>query len=125
MPKNTYLDRLNPAQRSAVEHGVIGHGANIAGPLLAIAGAGSGKTDVLAYRAAHLVVYGVDPRRVLLLTFTNKAAQEMTQRAGEVLRKANAATGTNGRVEFQWAGTFHAIGARLLRMFAKDRKSVV
>ena len=65
-----YLNDLNPQQRQAVEHGIKeGEGIN-AGPLLVIAGAGSGKTKTLAYRVAHLVVNGVDPQRVLLLTFS-------------------------------------------------------
>src|SRR5688500_3470439 len=66
----TYLDTLNPEQRRAVEHGVVAPGANIAGPLLVIAGAGSGKTSTLAHRVAHLIVNGGDPGRILLLTFS-------------------------------------------------------
>src|SRR5262249_57120612 len=71
-----YLQSLNLEQRSAVEHGVVGRGANIAGPLLVIAGAGSGKTNTLAHRAAHLIVNGADPARLLLLTFSRRAAPQ-------------------------------------------------
>ena len=82
-----YLGRLNDAQRLAVEHG----DGSVAGPLLIIAGAGSGKTNTLAHRVAHLIVHGADPRRILLLTFSRRAAAEMTRRveriAGEVLRR--------------------------------------
>ena len=83
-----YLDRLNPDQRAAVEHGADGD----ARPLLIIAGAGSGKTDTLAHRVAHLVMSGADPHRILLLTFSRRAAAEM-ERARE--RILNRASGTN------------------------------
>jgi len=74
----SYLEALNPAQRSAVEHGSAGTtGAPPSSPLLIIAGAGSGKTKTLAHRVAHLLVNGVDPERLLLLTFTRRAAQEI------------------------------------------------
>ena len=65
-----YLARLNAEQRSAVEHGA----GQAAGPLLIIAGAGSGKTNTLAHRVAHLIVHGADPRRILLMTFSRRAA---------------------------------------------------
>ena len=73
-----YLSRLNPDQRRAVEHGV-GPG-QAAGPLLVIAGAGSGKTNTLAHRVAHLIVNGADPRRILLMTFSRCVAGEMSRR---------------------------------------------
>jgi ATP-dependent DNA helicase UvrD/PcrA len=76
MASKDYLATLNPEQRRAVEHGVIAVGANIAGPLLIIAGAGSGKTNTLAHRVAHLIVHGADPSRILLLTFSRRAAAE-------------------------------------------------
>src|ERR1700738_5559824 len=85
-----YLDTLNSEQRRAVEHGLSQQDCAAAGPLLVIAGAGSGKTNTLAHRVAHLVVRGADPRRVLLLTFSRRAAQEMTRR---VTRIAGAALG--------------------------------
>src|SRR5688572_19755856 len=112
-----YLKSLNPQQRHAVEHGVSG-GCAAARPLLAIAGAGSGKTNALAHRVAHLVLNGVDPRRILLLTFTRRAAAEMTRR---VERIASRALGQNAGAiteALTWAGTFHGIGARLLREHA-------
>jgi DNA helicase-2/ATP-dependent DNA helicase PcrA len=68
----TYLDTLNPEQRRAVEHGVTVDGY-IGAPLLVIAGAGSGKTNTLAHRVAHLIVSGADPRRILLMTFSRAA----------------------------------------------------
>ena len=71
-----YLESLNPEQHRAVEHGVT--------PLLVIAGAGSGKTNTLAHRVAHLIVGGADPRRILLMTFSRRAAMEMTHRSNEL-----------------------------------------
>ena len=107
-----YLDRLNPDQRAAVEHGADGD----ARPLLIIAGAGSGKTDTLAHRVAHLVMSGADPHRILLLTFSRRAAAEMERRAERIL---NRASGTNASAGLIWSGTFHAIGARFLREYAE------
>ena len=108
-----YLENLNPEQRRAVEHGVAGAGPFA--PLLVIAGAGSGKTNTLAHRVAHLIVNGADPRRILLMTFSRRAASEMTKRVERIARKVmgdNAGVMTDG---LAWAGTFHGIGARLLR----------
>src|SRR3954463_2820713 len=107
-----YLEKLNPDQRAAVEHGI---GAADSRPLLIIAGAGSGKTDTLAHRVAHLVMKGADPHRILLLTFSRRAAVEMERRAERILARAS---GTNG-AGLPWAGTFHAVGARLLREYAE------
>lgn len=110
-----YLAALNPEQRRAVEHGL-----DNPSPLLIVAGAGSGKTNTLAHRVAHLIVQGADPRRIMLLTFSRRAAVEMTRRveriAGNVLPDrarliADALT---------WSGTFHATGARLLREYANQ-----
>ena len=117
MPAPHYLEALNPEQRRAVEHGVTGRGANIAGPLLVIAGAGSGKTNTLAHRVAHLLVNGADPRRILLLTFSRRAAAEMERRVERIAAPQNGAGG-HERSPIAWSGTFHAIGARLLRMYA-------
>ncbi|MFP9137272.1 ATP-dependent helicase [Devosia sp. XGJD_8] len=114
-PSSHYLDSLNPEQRRAVEHGA---GLAAPGPLLVIAGAGSGKTNTLAHRVAHLIVNGADPRRILLMTFSRRAASEMSRR---VERIAGRALGTSsGAVAdaLNWAGTFHGIGARLLREHA-------
>ena len=98
---------LNDAQRVAVGHGVA--------PLLVIAGAGTGKTTTLVARVARLVLDGADPQRLLLLTFSRRAAQEMTQRAGRMLHAALGLGSTTAPPALPWAGTFHAIGARLLR----------
>ncbi|QQR38783.1 ATP-dependent helicase [Devosia rhizoryzae] len=118
MPSDTaYLEALNPNQRLAVEHGA-GHAAP--GPLLVIAGAGSGKTNTLAHRVAHLIRHGADPRRILLLTFSRRAASEMSRRveriAGSVLGLGSGAI-TDA---LTWAGTFHGVGARLLREHAQQ-----
>ncbi len=113
-----YLEKLNDAQRAAVEHGV-GERAQPGGPLLVIAGAGSGKTNTLAHRVAHLLVKGADPRRVLLLTFSRRAAQDMTRRATRI---AAQALGTRADLAqaLTWTGTFHSVGARLLREYAES-----
>jgi DNA helicase II / ATP-dependent DNA helicase PcrA len=113
-----YLETLNAEQRRAAEHGVTGRGSNIAAPLLVIAGAGSGKTNTLAHRVAHLIVNGADPGRVLLLTFSRRAAAEMTRRVERIAAAALGETGRGGRNPIRWSGTFHAIGARILRMHA-------
>lgn len=118
MPHLPYLKRLNPEQRRAVVHGVSGRGANIAGPLLVIAGAGTGKTSVLAHRVAHLIVNGADPGRLLLLTFTRRAAAEMRHRVAAIAQTALAESGRAQRVRLPWCGTFHAVGLRLLREYA-------
>jgi ATP-dependent DNA helicase UvrD/PcrA len=113
-----YLKTLNPEQRRAVEHGVGTADGGAAPPLLVIAGAGSGKTNTLAHRVAHLIVNGADPRRILLMTFSRRAAAEMTRRVERIARKVmgdNAGVMTDA---LAWAGTFHGIGARLLRDYA-------
>jgi DNA helicase-2/ATP-dependent DNA helicase PcrA len=111
-----YLAQLNEAQREAVEFGADNPG-HTPGALLVIAGAGSGKTNTLAHRVAHLVVKGADPRRILLLTFSRRAAQDMTRR---VTRIAGAALGARAALVqgLTWSGTFHSVGARLLREYA-------
>ncbi len=101
---------LNPQQQAAVAHG--------SAPLLVLAGAGSGKTLTLAARVARLVLDGADPNRLLLLTFSRRASQEMAQRAGRVLHQALGLRATQSAPVLPWAGTFHAIGARLLREYA-------
>jgi ATP-dependent DNA helicase UvrD/PcrA len=117
-----YLRDLNFAQRAAVEYGVSdGAASHISGPLLIIAGAGTGKTNTLAHRAAHLILTGTVAERILLLTFTRRAAEAMTRRAQRILAAARAThkssvLGSGG--EFAWSGTFHAIGNRFLREYA-------
>jgi len=113
-----YLATLNPEQRRAVEHGIVEAGPNVAGPLLVIAGAGSGKTNTLAHRVAHLIVNGTDPGRILLLTFSRRAAAEMERRAHNIIAAATGVGSSSARDPLLWSGTFHAIGARLLRMYA-------
>ncbi|MEL7121032.1 MAG: UvrD-helicase domain-containing protein [Bacteroidota bacterium] len=98
----TYLNELNEVQRKAVTH--------IKGPVLVVAGPGSGKTRVLTYRIAHLIESGIPAYQILALTFTNKAAREMKKRIEKVVgNKANNV----------WAGTFHSIFARILRVEAE------
>ena len=93
-----YLNELNESQRKAAEH--------IEGPLMIIAGPGSGKTRVLTYRIAHLIEKGIDPFNILSLTFTNKAAREMRER----IEKINGLEARN-----IWMGTFHSVFSRILR----------
>ena len=113
-----YLDSLNPEQRRAVEHGASGEGPF--GPLLVIAGAGSGKTNTLAHRVAHLMVNGADPRRILLMTFSRRAASEMTRRVERITRKVMGDKAGVMTDALAWAGTFHGIGARLLREYSEQ-----
>ena len=95
------LASLNPAQQSAVEH--------MAGPVLILAGAGSGKTKTLTHRIAHLIEQGIQPHNILAVTFTNKAAGEMRERLMGLVNK-------NGRsLAFPWMGTFHSVCMRILR----------
>jgi DNA helicase-2/ATP-dependent DNA helicase PcrA len=114
----SHLASLNPAQLEAVAHEGVE-------PLLIIAGAGSGKTNTLAHRVAHLMIRGADPRRILLLTFSRRAAMEMSRRAERIIAatrqaavKAGGAGGLLTRDAVHWAGTFHAVGNRLLRLHA-------
>lgn len=98
-----YLKELNESQRAAVE--------NTEGPVMVIAGAGSGKTRVLTYRIAHLINKGVDPFNILSLTFTNKAAQEMKERIGKIIGFSDSRN--------IWMGTFHSVFSRILRSEAE------
>ncbi|GFE71340.1 DNA helicase PcrA [Chroococcus sp. FPU101] len=129
MATNTsYLDQLNPSQRRAVEH--------FCGPLLVVAGAGSGKTRALTYRIAHLIrYYQVDPENILAVTFTNKAAREMKERIEKTFAQESALEKYGQRLELLteyqqkqltsqiyknitkklWIGTFHSLCSRILR----------
>jgi DNA helicase-2/ATP-dependent DNA helicase PcrA len=102
------VESLNPAQRRAAEADD--------GPLLIVAGAGTGKTQTLAHRVAVLIARGADPRRILLLTFSRRAADEMTRRAARLLDRQRRAIAT----ALPWAGTFHAVANRLLRHHAPE-----
>src|ERR1051325_4798005 len=96
-----YARQLNPEQHAAV--------TALPGPALVIAGAGAGKTRTLIYRVAFLLEQGIPADRILLLTFTNKAAKEMMRRVAELL---------GGDIPALWGGTFHSIGHRMLRRHA-------
>lgn len=111
------LASLNPRQREAATHGT-GDSAGDTRPLLVIAGAGTGKTNTLAHRVANLVRHGADPQRMMLLTFSRRAAQEMERRVGGVLQQSLGLAGVQALPSLPWSGTFHAIGARLLREYA-------
>jgi DNA helicase-2/ATP-dependent DNA helicase PcrA len=113
------LDGLNLAQRAAVIFGIDAEGGPVP-PLLIAAGAGTGKTKTLAHRVAQLILGGADPRRLLLLTFTRRAALEMTRRSQQILaasRRGRAVSGAEAEL-LPWSGTFHSIGNRLLRRHA-------
>ena len=116
MQAATYLSELNGQQRRAVEHGV--RPDHNLGPLLVIAGAGSGKTKTLAHRVAHLIVNGADPRRILLLTFSRRAATELARRVQRISAQVLGTSSKSMTDVLTWAGTFHGIGARLLRQSA-------
>lgn len=118
-PAEAYLASLNEAQRAAVEFGIDPReGPAPSAPLLVIAGAGSGKTNTLAHRVAHLIAHGVDPGKILLLTFSRRAAVEMTRRVDRIM--GQLAKGNRGFISssLPWSGTFHSVGARLLREYA-------
>ena len=101
-----HFEKLNARQREAACFG--------AGPLLILAGAGTGKTNTLAHRVAHLILNGVSPQKLLLLTFSRRAAVEMTRRARRVVGAAMS-TKMSGDVRLPWSGTFHSVANRLLR----------
>jgi DNA helicase-2/ATP-dependent DNA helicase PcrA len=116
------FERLNSAQHEAARFGARdASGAFRAGPLLIIAGAGTGKTNTLAHRVAHLMLEGVSAQRILLLTFTRRAALEMTHRAQRIIatvlgeRAAGQGAPAEMGVKLPWSGTFHSIANRLIR----------
>ncbi|MFH1267701.1 MAG: ATP-dependent helicase [Planctomycetota bacterium] len=119
MGENTAIEQvladLNPQQRDAAQHGE--------GPLLIVAGAGTGKTAALVHRVAWLITTGVEPGRILLLTFTRRASAEMLRRGDGVLTQLERAQDgrQSGRLRGTrvWGGTFHAISTRLLRRYGK------
>lgn len=113
-----HLAGLNDAQRAAATHGIGVDRAPDSGPLLVIAGAGTGKTSTLAHRVAHLVAHGADPARILLLTFSRRAADEMTRRVQRICAQLSPRHARLVAAGFPWAGTFHSVGARLLREYA-------
>jgi len=110
-----HQEALNPAQRSAVQYGTERVPEGLPGPLLVIAGAGTGKTNTLAHRVAALLLRGAIPERMLLLTFTRRAADLMTRRAERIISRSDPHGGRARRV---WSGTFHAVANRLLRLHA-------
>ncbi len=103
--EQSWLDELNPQQREAVTY--------VDGPLLVVAGAGTGKTRTLAYRVPYLISRGISPERILLLTFTRRAAEEMLRRAASVMPDGASTTAQ------VWGGTFHAFANRILRMYSQ------
>ncbi|MCA9073749.1 MAG: ATP-dependent helicase [Planctomycetaceae bacterium] len=107
LTEDDVLADLNGPQREAATHGM--------GPLLIVAGAGTGKTTTLAHRVAHLITKGIDPGRILLLTFTRRASAEMLRRVDSILQEMDRA-GVSRKV---WGGTFHAVATRLLRRHGK------
>jgi len=110
-----HAESLNAEQRRAVEHGP---GSAPGAPLLIIAGAGSGKTSTLAHRVARLITDGADAGRILLMTFSRRAAAEMTRRVSRICGRTLGTGADAVAASLAWAGTFHAIGARLLREHA-------
>src|ERR1700729_617650 len=122
--KANAFDALNAGQRRAATFGTVVPDKGVtAGPLLILAGAGTGKTNTLAHRTAHLVLNGTDPARILMLTFTRRAAQEMIRRTQTIVAEVLADRGKAGDrsvvSRLLWSGTFHSVGSRILRLSAK------
>src|SRR5258708_9693481 len=122
--KTTAFDSLNPSQRRAASFGTRVRDKGVdAGPMLILAGAGTGKTNTLAHRTAHLVLNGVDPARIVMLTFTRRAAQAMIRRTQTIVAEVLADRGRAGDrsvvSRLLWSGTFHSVGNRILRLYAK------
>ena len=106
----SYLEQLNPQQHAAVTHGRE--------PLLVVAGAGTGKTRTLTHRVAHLLVKGEDPASMMLLTFSRRAAAQMTRRARDIAAHALRVEKRHGAITLPYSGTFHALAHRFLREYA-------
>jgi len=119
------LDALSPSQNKAVTFGTISKEAGVsAGPLILLAGAGTGKTHTLSHRVAHLILNGIDPARILMLAVTQRATREMIGRTQTVVSQLLAERGKlNDRTvqsRLVWFGTFHSVGNRVLRLFASQ-----
>jgi DNA helicase-2/ATP-dependent DNA helicase PcrA len=116
-----YLAELNPAQRAAATFGIARSAPlSLPPPLLIIAGAGSGKTQTLTHRVAHLIVNGADPRRILLMTFARRMASEMTRRVEQICASVLRGRAALPAEAIPWSGTFHAMAAKLLRLHAES-----
>ena len=109
------MTSLNEEQQRVVDFG----GTPDHGPLLVVAGAGTGKTNTIAHRVARLIAEGADPGRILLITFSRRAAAELEARAGRVVAARLSRRGHDAPIALPWAGTFHSAGARLVRMHAE------
>jgi len=113
--------KLNHQQSEATSFGEMTANGFVSGPLLIIAGAGTGKTNTLAHRAAHLIINGVAADRILLMTFSRRAAKELSDRAKLIVAKELSLNNNqNSAISFTWMGTFHSIANRLLRTFAEQ-----
>ena len=116
---------LNAEQKAASEYGsTSANGQFTSGPLLIIAGAGTGKTNTLAHRAAHLILNNVEPERMLLMTFSRRAAKELCERTrrivvNQVQKQNNESQRKVCSLQIPWMGTFHSIANRLLRHYSK------
>jgi ATP-dependent DNA helicase UvrD/PcrA len=117
----TVMDiQLNTEQKQAVEYGQLTDTRFSSGPLLILAGAGTGKTNTLAHRTAHLILNGIKPERILLMTFSRRAATELATRAQVIVAKVlKDQQGSEAASAIGWMGTFHSVGNRLLRSYAK------
>ena len=112
MASSNHLKGMNKQQRKAVQFGI--DGKSLPPPLLVIAGAGTGKTRVLVGRVAQAILHGEHPSRILLLTFTRRAATEMISRVQAICRAVSSTP-----IDFPWAGTFHAVASKILRQYGE------
>ena len=110
-PLNDHLSGLNPAQKEAVLH--------VSGPLLIFAGAGAGKTKTITHRIMHLIKIGIEPKNILAITFTNKAAKEMRDRVLTALEKENGLSGVLPK-EKPFISTFHSLGVHILKENSRE-----